>query len=31
MNGVDTIVFTAGVKENNSAVRAGVVKHQIFR
>ena len=27
MNGVDTIVFTAGVGENNSAVRAGVVKH----
>ena len=27
MNSVDTIVFTAGVGENNSAVRAGVVKH----
>ena len=27
MNGVDTIVFTAGVGENNSAVRAGVVTH----
>lgn len=27
MNGVDTIVFTAGVGENNSTVRAGVVKH----
>ena len=27
MNGVDTIVFTAGVGENNSAVRAGVVKN----
>ena len=27
MNGVDTIVFTAGVGENNSAVRAGVGKH----
>lgn len=27
MNGVDTIVFTAGVGENNSAVRAGVVKY----
>lgn len=27
MNGVDTIVFTAGVGENNSAVRAGVIKH----
>lgn len=27
MNGIDTIVFTAGVGENNSAVRAGVVKH----
>lgn len=27
MNCVDTIVFTAGVGENNSAVRAGVVKH----
>ena len=27
MNGVDTIVFTACVGENNSAVRAGVVKH----
>lgn len=27
MNGVDIIVFTAGVGENNSAVRAGVVKH----
>lgn len=27
MNGVDTIVFTAGVGENNSAVRAEVVKH----
>lgn len=27
MNGVDTIVFTAGVGENNSAVRAGVVNH----
>lgn len=27
LNGVDTIVFTAGVGENNSAVRAGVVKH----
>ena len=27
VNGVDTIVFTAGVGENNSAVRAGVVKH----